>query len=61
MVNNNRIERLWQHWRLPTRRIKQWFPQATLARLERMIGESEAKHMGQIRLLIERNRETMEV
>jgi hypothetical protein len=61
MVNNNRIERLWQHWRLPTWRIKQWFPQATLARLERMIGESEAKHMGQIRFVIESNMETMAV
>ena len=61
MVSNNRIERLWQHWRLPTRRIKQWFPQATLARLERMIGESEAKHIGQIRFVIESNMETMAV
>ena len=61
MVNNNRIERLWQHWRLPVWRIKEWFPQATLARLERMIGESEAKHMGQIRFVIESNMETMTV
>ena len=61
MVNNNRIERLWQHWRLPSWRIKKWFPQAVLSRLERLIGESEAAHMGQIRFVIESNMETMAV
>ena len=61
MVSNNRIERLWQHWRLPIWRIKKWFPKTTLARLERMVGESEAKHMGQIRFVIESNMETMAV
>ena len=61
MVNNNRIERLWQHWCLPSWRIKKWFPQTTLTRLERGIGESEAQHMGQIRFVIESNMETMAV
>ena len=61
MVSNNRIERLWQHWRLPIWRIKKWFPKTTLVRLERMVGESEAKHMGQIRFVIESNMETMAV
>ena len=61
MVSNNRIERLWQHWRLPIWRIKKWFPKTTLMRLERMVGESEAKHMGQIRFVIESNMETMAV
>ena len=60
-MSNNRIERLWQHWCLPSWRIKKWFPKTTLARLERMVGESEAKHMGQIRFVIESNMETMAV
>ena len=60
-MSNNRIERLWQHWCLPSWRIKKWFPQTTLTRLERAIGESEAQHMGQIRFVIESNMETMAV
>lgn len=61
MQTNNRFKRLWQHWTLPSWRIKKLFPTAMLQRLENQIALSEAQHLGQIRFVIETNMDTSDV
>ena len=55
MAQGNRWWRMWQHIISPTWRVKQHFPEVSLRRLEGFIARSEARHMGQIRFVIESN------
>lgn len=61
MRTDNRFKRLWQHWILPSWRIKKQFPKSLLKRLEQGIEQSEAQHLGQIRFVIESNMPTSAV
>lgn len=61
MRTDNRFKRLWQHWQQPSWRIKKFFPQELLQRLEQQIAASEAQHLGQIRFVIESNMQTQAI
>ena len=47
------LKRILKHWQMPIRRVGQHFGPATLAAIERAIGESEKQHRGEIRFVIE--------
>lgn len=52
-MEQNKFKRLWQHLLHPHLRVGRCFPSAGLQRISREIGESEAKHLGEIRFVIE--------
>ena len=47
------LKRILKHWKMPIRRVGQHFGPATLAAIERAIGESEEQHRGEIRFVVE--------
>lgn len=49
------FERLWQHLLHPRFRVQRYFPTPALDSISQYIGESEQKHLGQIRFVIESN------
>ncbi|WP_274585354.1 TPM domain-containing protein [Neisseria leonii] len=52
-METNRFKRLWQHWLHPRARVAHHFPQAKLQRVAERIADSEARHLGQIRFVVE--------
>ncbi|ASK27950.1 TPM domain-containing protein [Neisseria chenwenguii] len=52
-MEQNKFKRLWKHWQYPRWRVEQFFPTAALQNISRKIAESERKHAGQIRFVVE--------
>ncbi len=52
-METNRFKRLWQHWLHPRARVEHYFPPAKLQRVAERIAESEKRHLGQIRFVVE--------
>ncbi len=48
-----RWQRLWHHLTLSPRELHKAFPKSTLAAIERAVGESESRHRGELRFVIE--------
>lgn len=52
-MQDNKWQRLWQHWLHPRWRVERHFPTSALKRISQAIGDSESQHRGQIRFVIE--------
>lgn len=47
------LPRLWRHWIHPRQRVSKYFPEAVLQQLTTHIANSEQRHTGQLRFVIE--------
>lgn len=52
-MKQNLFKRLWQHIIHPRHRVKRHFPTAALQQISRQIAQSERKHWGEIRFVVE--------
>ncbi|XXQ68719.1 TPM domain-containing protein [Neisseriaceae bacterium B1] len=55
------IKRLWQHWLHPRARVERLFPNTDLQAIAAQIAQSEQRHLGQIRFVIEARLSTTDI